>query len=243
MQVKKNSKALIFTEDDKFLVTVDALIGDLVANTTAVQSVISPGNGWRSEVLDGSNVLAIIDATSDEQVGKDIDRATALTQDPRIILVIRGEVSIQPHLDRVHAVLPQEKLEEMLHCAAKVVDAGLRVVPDSAIQSPEGQSSRREEQLKDDPDYDRLSHLSPTETKVLCGLMDGLSNKHIARQIEISDNTVRVHIRNIFLKLGVANRTQAALLGTRYSFTGILQDRIGALNNRARALSNVSQYY
>ena len=222
----QNTKALIFTRDDKFLVMVDSLVGDLVTNTVAAQSIITPGNGWRPEILNGSNALAIIDASSDEQVGKDIDRATELTEDPQIILVDRGGISMQLHLERVQAVLPLDKLEETLHCVAELVEAGLCVLPDSAIPRSEEDSSRADEQLKNDPEFERLNQLSPTESRVLCGLMDGLSNKHIARQIEISDNTVRVHIRNIFLKLGVVNRTQAALLATRYRYTGFLQDRI-----------------
>ena len=233
MQVKQNSKALIFTEDDKFLVTVDALIGDLVANTIAVQSVITPGNGWRSEVLDGSNVLAIIDASSDEQTAKDIERAMALTQEPRIILVVRGDgISIELHLERVQAFLPVDRLEEMLHSVTQLVNAGLRVVPSYVIQRSRGQSPQREKPIEDDPDFERLSRLSRTEMKVLCGLLDGLSNKHIARQIDISDNTVRVHIRNIFLKLGVVNRTQAALFATRYRYTGVLQDQMDVKNGQ-----------
>jgi DNA-binding NarL/FixJ family response regulator len=46
-------------------------------------------------------------------------------------------------------------------------------------------------------------------------LSQGLSNKLIARQLAITEATVKVHIRQIMRKLGASNRTQAALLTAR----------------------------
>jgi hypothetical protein len=40
----------------------------------------------------------------------------------------------------------------------------------------------------------------------------GKSNKHIARELHMQEATVKVHVRQIMRKLGVANRTQVALL-------------------------------
>jgi DNA-binding NarL/FixJ family response regulator len=52
--------------------------------------------------------------------------------------------------------------------------------------------------------------LSPSELKVLKAMMLGRSNKEIARELWLSDQTVKFHLRNIYRKLGVANRTEAA---------------------------------
>jgi len=41
----------------------------------------------------------------------------------------------------------------------------------------------------------------------------GLTNKEIAAQLVISENTLRTHIRNLYRKLGVSNRTQAMKAG------------------------------
>jgi DNA-binding NarL/FixJ family response regulator len=49
-------------------------------------------------------------------------------------------------------------------------------------------------------------------------LADGLGNKEIARQLDISDNTVKFHLSSIFGKLGATNRTEAVMLGMRYGF-------------------------
>ena len=53
--------------------------------------------------------------------------------------------------------------------------------------------------------------LTPREREVLRGLAQGQSNQEIAETLNIEKTTVRSHISNILDKLGVENRTQAAL--------------------------------
>jgi DNA-binding NarL/FixJ family response regulator len=47
---------------------------------------------------------------------------------------------------------------------------------------------------------------------VLACLKNGLSNKQIARELDMSEATVKVHVRHIMKKLGASNRTQAVVL-------------------------------
>lgn len=54
--------------------------------------------------------------------------------------------------------------------------------------------------------------LSRTENKVLNELGQGYSNKNIARRIDVSESTVRFHLRNIFVKLNVSSRLQAVAI-------------------------------
>ena len=54
--------------------------------------------------------------------------------------------------------------------------------------------------------------LTDRERQILHLLAKGASNKLIAREIRISEGTVKVHLRSIFRKLNVRNRTQAALI-------------------------------
>ena len=56
--------------------------------------------------------------------------------------------------------------------------------------------------------------LSARETTVLAALAGGLSNREIARSLWITDATIKFHLRNIYKKLGVSNRTEAA----RYAY-------------------------
>lgn len=53
--------------------------------------------------------------------------------------------------------------------------------------------------------------LSPRESEMLSGLLQGLSNKELALRSGLQEVTVKMHIRSVFQKLGAKNRTQAAL--------------------------------
>ncbi|MFB9947777.1 response regulator transcription factor [Rhizobium puerariae] len=55
-------------------------------------------------------------------------------------------------------------------------------------------------------------NLTQRQCEVLERLRFGKSNKHIARELNMQEATVKVHVRQIMRKLGAANRTQAALL-------------------------------
>lgn len=60
--------------------------------------------------------------------------------------------------------------------------------------------------------------LSAREVEVLCFLAEGLYNKEIAVQLKISEKTVKNHVSNIFKKIGVADRTQAAVYAIKHNF-------------------------
>lgn len=65
--------------------------------------------------------------------------------------------------------------------------------------------------------FDRLS---AREREVLAGLAGGESNARIARQLGVSEKTVRNQLSSVFAKLGVADRVQAALLARDAGFPG-----------------------
>ena len=57
--------------------------------------------------------------------------------------------------------------------------------------------------------------LTATETRILAQITAGKSNKEIAYDLNISENTVKTHVKNIFDKLGVSDRTSAATLAIK----------------------------
>jgi NarL family two-component system response regulator LiaR len=61
-----------------------------------------------------------------------------------------------------------------------------------------------------------VDQLTEREIDVLRLLAQGQSNQEIAQHLHISTTTVRSHVSNIMMKLGVANRTQAALIAREW---------------------------
>ena len=58
--------------------------------------------------------------------------------------------------------------------------------------------------------------LTPREAEVLGLVRQGLANKQIARRLGISERTVKAHLTSVFQRIGVADRTQAALWAERH---------------------------
>ncbi|MTD31613.1 response regulator transcription factor [Planomicrobium sp. YIM 101495] len=61
--------------------------------------------------------------------------------------------------------------------------------------------------------------LTPREQEVLAELTKGQSNREIASALFVTEKTVKTHISNIFSKLGVQDRTQAALYAVKHGLT------------------------
>lgn len=80
--------------------------------------------------------------------------------------------------------------------AIRTVATGKKYIPDEIVRVL-SQNLGREE-------------LTPAESNVLRMIVGGMSNKEIAFTLDISENTVKSHIQNIFGKIGVSDRTSAA---------------------------------
>jgi DNA-binding NarL/FixJ family response regulator len=62
----------------------------------------------------------------------------------------------------------------------------------------------------------RADTLTAREREVLAGIADGRSNKEIARSLRVSEKTVKAHVSAVLAKLGVQDRTQAAVYAVRH---------------------------
>lgn len=58
-----------------------------------------------------------------------------------------------------------------------------------------------------------FANLTERETQVLRGLCEGKSNKEIARDLDLQEVTVKLHVKTLCRKLDAKNRTQAAMIG------------------------------
>ena len=72
---------------------------------------------------------------------------------------------------------------------------------------------------KEEPDDSPFSELTPRETEILGLLAEGQSNKAIARNLGISDGTVKLHVKAILRKLEVHSRVEAAVMAVEQGFS------------------------
>lgn len=90
-------------------------------------------------------------------------------------------------------------------------DSDLSTIEDAIRDALAG---KRMEAVRDDavdPVAAHIASLTPTQLKVLLGVMEGRLNKQIAYDLGISEATVKAHMTAILKKLDVQNRTQAVL--------------------------------
>jgi len=107
---------------------------------------------------------------------------------------------------------------EILRHVLPLVLSGELYVPAQAVAAEDlGQAGEFETSpLEDNNDFNPdFKSLTPRETQVLKLLTLGYSNKEIARSLGMLEGTVKVHVKSIMKKLGVNNRTQAAIAANR----------------------------
>lgn len=71
--------------------------------------------------------------------------------------------------------------------------------------------------LRAEPVVER-DRFSPRERDIMACLAQGESNKEIARQLDLAESTVKIHVQNIFKKLNMTSRVQVALYAVEHGF-------------------------
>lgn len=112
----------------------------------------------------------------------------------------------------VRSILPSSSTESEIVAAVEAIALGLVVLHSDTIEFllPLKESSVRDKQTTNP-----VQALTPREIEVLQMLGSGLSNKAIAKRLNISDHTVKFHVSSIFQKLSVSTRTEAVTVGVR----------------------------
>lgn len=67
-------------------------------------------------------------------------------------------------------------------------------------------------------DHPETRELTEREVSVLKGLVHGKSNKEIARDMHLTKPTIKFHLKSLFKKIGVDNRTRAAMIGREFGY-------------------------
>ena len=111
--------------------------------------------------------------------------------------------------------------KEILFTAITKVLAGDRYIP-SALLTAQGDGGRGNSDLQASAD-NVTQLLTERQLEILALISKGLSNKLIARELFLSENTVKVHVSAILRALSLSNRTQAGLVGQKLEIIKMAQ--------------------
>lgn len=117
---------------------------------------------------------------------------------------------------RIHAAIDAGAVGYLLKDAEpEVLLDGIRAV--ARGESPIDPRAARHLLAARAPDgAEAVGELSPRETEVLRLVVEGLLNKQIAQRLGVTERTVKAHLTSVYQRIGVADRTQAALWAQRH---------------------------
>ena len=125
---------------------------------------------------------------------------TTSTEDRDLIAAVRGGAK--------GYLLKDLEPDELIDSLAKIIDGECIIAPE--MTGVLARVVQGEEPITDSDT--RFAELTPREMEILCHLAEGQSNKVIARELGISNGTIKLHVRAILRKLQVRSRVEAAVL-------------------------------
>lgn len=132
----------------------------------------------------------------------------------KVVILTRTNLDLHDVMNligRVGAIVPHSVGADDIIMIAQAMRPGIFVAPTEMLHALISANSKHSS-LTSNGDL----QLTERQMAVLAMLAEGQSNKAIARTLGVSETTVRVHVRAVLRKLGVKNRTQAALVADRY---------------------------
>ncbi|MEM9500839.1 MAG: response regulator transcription factor [Pseudomonadota bacterium] len=197
------SQRIIIADDHPlFRTALSHAVGKVWPEAEVVEA--SSAEATRSELENGAEAL-LLDLHMEDSNGLSV--LMDLRQDYPALPIAIVSASEEP---RVYSAASQ------LGAAAFIPkSAGLEEMRTALAAVREGDSWFPPTELETDDDLARMASLTPAQRRILGAVRQGLLNKQIAYELEISEATVKAHITAIFRKLGVNNRTQAVLLAAK----------------------------
>ena len=137
-----------------------------------------------------------------------------------LVAVVSGSKNRQDILSAleagVHGYVPKGLgVAELTHALQLIVDGVIYVPPSIATLPSAAQEQPATSRESSVPPKSALTALTPRQRSVLALLVQGKSNKAIARDLDLGEGTVKVHMAALFRSLGVRTRTAAAVAGGR----------------------------
>ena len=191
-----------------------ALLGGV--SDLAVAGQTAGGAGLAMLIEQTMPTILLIDQPGDDEEA--LDRLAAiLAGDTNLNALVLGDDQTAETLSAslgagVRGYLPRESSGGELIAAVRAVAAGLLVLdPTAAAELLDRATERPRPPLNTAPG----EALTPRELEVLQALAAGLTNRAIARQLSVSENTIKFHVSSILTKLSAASRAEAVALAAR----------------------------
>lgn len=213
-----NLRVLLIDDHTLFRVGLEGLLA-----SRGIEIVASVGSGHEAQrlvdelspdviLLDmrmpGINGLEVLTMLREKNESLPIVMLTTSTEENDLLSSLRS--GAQGYL------LKDMEPDELVLALREIVAGKTVVAPDLApilAKAVQGKTTDKEE-IDDSP----FSALTPRETEILGLLAEGQSNKAIARNLGISDGTVKLHVKAILRKLNVHSRVEAAVMAVERGF-------------------------
>lgn len=112
-----------------------------------------------------------------------------------------------------HGYIPKTATGDYLAHALNLLLAGGTSVPAEILFGENGQQA-----APDEKPSGWLALLTQREKEALKGVVRGLSNKEIGRELNLAEVTIKLHLRGVFRKMGARSRADAAVIATKSGF-------------------------
>jgi two-component system nitrate/nitrite response regulator NarL len=184
---------------------------EVVARSTTAEAAVKAVQEHRPDVLvldlvmPGHDGMWVLRELSELNLPTRTVLLTAHVEENRLVEAIRLGV---------WGVVLKEMAPRMLMECVRKVSAGEKWLEQQSVTRAIERMQKRESEI------DRLTRLlTPRELEIVRLASEGLRNKEIGERLSITEGTVKIHLHNIYEKLGVTGRSQLILYATKHGLT------------------------
>jgi two-component system, NarL family, nitrate/nitrite response regulator NarL len=203
---------LLVAEDDPLTLAGIELL--LAGTLYEIVDTVEDGEAVLDQLPRKRPDILLLDFDMPKRSGLDVLRTLRERGDKRPVVLLTGSMSDRRVYEAMQVglnglVLKSAAPKNLLTCLDAVAQ-GKRWIEHDVLQ--------RAMEISLNPDgggADPLQPLSKRERAIVGLILQGMRNKQIAGELGISEGTVKVHLHNIFEKLGVASRMELALVAAK----------------------------